>query len=134
MDKITATLDGRFLRIRAQGPLSIDDVLQYHNKVQPLRDQLRGAPWVSVLQLDQVEQLPEQSIPLLLEGIKDAVSGGLVASAILLSNVRFSADVTAFWADIHQQCGLSYRFFETLPAAEGWLWANLRKAQRLPPE
>lgn len=119
--QLSLSIENRLLIIEGEGPGNTEVAIQYQKNIQPYREKLADAPWVSLVKLSGMPLLPPEATGLMTSSIKNAMTMNLVATAIVLVDVEFAEMVKQFWSAVYEETGLAYGFFDTESQARQWL-------------
>ncbi|WP_088330554.1 hypothetical protein [Lacimicrobium sp. SS2-24] len=118
---IRIELQDRVLILHAEGPGNADLIQQYQRDVQHYRDQLRGQPWGNLVIFYNEPLLTPDAKEMMYESIARSRESGMVAAAVVLSEVNSPAIVRQFWDSIYQHVGMPHEFFASQEQAKDWL-------------
>lgn len=122
-------VEGQLLLVEGEGPGNMEVAIQYHQQVQPFREQLKQRPWASLVKMRGMPLLPPEAKQIMAHSIIQAMRENLVATAVVLVDVEFASSARQFWSDIYQNTSLSYRFFDTEEEARAWLSIQLSESE-----
>jgi len=113
--------DDNILYLNLTGPFNLEFMQAYENKVAPLRSQINKPYWVSLVNVYGLALAPLPSIAYARNIIDNAMTGGLVATAVVFHSKDAKSTIERFWHKMYAKTPLSYRFFDNQDEAKQWL-------------
>lgn len=115
------SIEGKILRIDAQGPGNREMVIDYHKKALELVKKLQPHPWGAMVVLTGMPLTPPDGVKMLINGTMDAKRNGMVAGAIVLKDVLYEQNTQNFWDEIYHAAAIEHQIFTRIIDARQWL-------------
>lgn len=114
-------VEGDLLLVDATGPFNEELLIKYENALESCIQRLEVSTWNQVITLHQLSLFTPEAEQLLTNTVINRRSRGLIACAIVLSNVEGESLIKAQMSRCYTRAGVKHVFISSIHDANKWL-------------
>ena len=121
--KVHASYDkcNNILHIHIVTPVNKEFFAEYESILTPLRKSITAPKWASIVFVKGEALAPPEATPMMKKSIQQAISEGILATAIIFEENESKSISKDFWDRIYNDSGLKHDFFDNEEQATKWL-------------
>jgi hypothetical protein len=121
--KVNAFFDenSSILHIHITTPVNEEFFVECEAVLEPIRKSIKTPQWASLVNVKGDALAPPEAIPMMKKSIQQAVSDGIIATAVIFEESDAQLIFKEFWHGLYIDSGLEHDFFENEEQAKQWL-------------